>query len=510
MSCPVTQTNSSSTARIEWREEDRGLRPVVIDGKKETPAGWAPLPGSQMAFLSCPVFECLYEGTRGGGKTDTMLMNFSSEVGKGWGPEWRGILFRRTYPELQDVIEKSLKWFKELFPGAKYNRGEHYWTFPDGEQLYFRHFFKEQDYWSYHGHAYPWIGWEELCTWPDPSGYLKMFSCARSTAKGIPIRVRATANPYGVGHNWVKARFRLPIAMGRIVGPVIRDSRDRTGEIEPERVAIHSDVRENKVLLHVDPDYISRIRASARNDAELRAWLYGDWDIVAGGMFDDLWDAKIHIVPNLPFNKIPRGWRIDRSYDHGQARPFSVGWWAESNGEPVEHGGRVYGSCPGDVYRIAEWYGWNGEPNEGVRMLASEIARGILEREEDWGIKGRVRQGPADSSIYDDAPTGGASVADDMAAAGVAWKHADKGPGSRKQGWQQIRKMLKAALSHPREEPGLFIMERCAQFKRTVPVLPRSDRDLDDVDTEAEDHIGDESRYRLRHKRKTVAQGRFR
>lgn len=506
MSYPLGQ----AAPRVDWRETSDGLRPIYVDQGREVEAGWAPQPGSQVAFLSCPVFECLYEGTRGGGKTDTLLMDFCQHVGKGWGREWRGVLFRRTYPELQDVTEKSLKWFKQIFPQAGYNRGEHYWTWPDGEQLYFRHFAKEQDYWSYHGHAYPWIGWEELCTWPDNSGYLKMFSCARSTAKGIPIRVRSTANPYGVGHNWVKARWRLPLTMGRIVGPVIRDAVDRSGHIEPERVAIHSDVRENKVLLSVDPDYISRLRASARNDAELKAWLHGDWNIVAGGMFDDLWDPSRHVVPDLPFELIPRGWEIDRSYDHGQTRPFSVGWWARSNGEPVKHKGLVYGKHPGDVIRIAEWYGWNGQPNEGVRMLASEIAQGIVEKETEWGIRSRVRPGPADSSIYDDSASGGASVADDMSAVGVQWKHADKGPGSRKQGWQQIRKMLKAALDPMREEPGLFITEQCQQFIRTVPALPRADRDLDDVNTEAEDHIGDETRYRLRHKRKVVAQGRFR
>ena len=39
---------------------------------------WQPLPGSQTRFLTCPVFEALLEGTRGGGKTDALLMSFSS------------------------------------------------------------------------------------------------------------------------------------------------------------------------------------------------------------------------------------------------------------------------------------------------------------------------------------------------------------------------------------------------------------------------------------------------
>jgi hypothetical protein len=231
MSCHVQQT-------LVWEETEEGLAPALIEGKRKRSVVWAPQPGSQTAFLSCPVFECLYEGTRGPGKTDALLMDFLQHVGHGWGAEWRGVLFRRTYPQLQDVIDKSLKWFKRIFPTAQYNRSEHYWTFPDGEQLFLRHFERDSDYWKYHGHAYPWQGWEELTTWPDSSCYTSMFSCARSSVVGIPIKVRATTNPYGVGHNWVKSRWRLPIPRGCTVGSVIRDSRDREGNLELPRVAI--------------------------------------------------------------------------------------------------------------------------------------------------------------------------------------------------------------------------------------------------------------------------------
>ena len=241
--------------------------------------------------------------------------------------------------------------------------------------------------------------------------------------------------------------------------------------------------------------------------------MHGDWNIVAGGMFDDVWDDKVHIIPNIPFDLIPRGWYMDRSYDHGQSAPFSVGWWAESNGEPLVHNGREYGAKRGDVFRIAEWYGvqFDGEgvvkANEGLNILATEIAQGVVERESKWGIRNRVQPGPADTQIYNTDASGGKSVADDMVKHGVRWTRADKGPGSRKQGWQQVRKYLKHGKNPMREEPGLFIFERCDQTVRTVPVLPRDDKDLDDVNTAAEDHIGDELRYRLRNKRRMVEIG---
>lgn len=492
---------------VEWRENEAGeLVAYWWDGAVEHECAWTPQKGSQVAFLCCPVFEVLYEGTRGPGKTDCLIMDFLQHVGKGYGAEWRGILFRQTYPQLSDVIAKTQKWFKRIFPKAKFNKVEHTWTFPDGEQLLLRHMKSPDDYWNYHGHAYPWIAFEELCNWPDDKCYTVMMSCSRSTKPGMPRCYRATTNPYGPGHNWVKSRFRLPQSRGK----VIRDSY-RDGELEPPRVAIHGSIYENRILLHADPDYITKIRAAARNPSELAAWLDGSWDIIAGGMFDDIWRGNVHVVRSCPLNLIPRGWKIDRSFDWGSSKPFSVCWWAESNGEPFEYQGHVYGKVRGDTYQIAEWYGWNGTRNEGVRMLATEIAQGILDREHDWGIDGRVTSGPADASIFDEE--NGKSIETDFKKKGVIWQPADKAPGSRKQGWELIRKMMKQALPPKivgdiRELPGVFVFDTCQQTIETLPVLPRDDKDLDDVDTDAEDHIGDAWRYRLRKKIRGVKVGK--
>lgn len=469
---------------------------------------WSPQAGSQELFLSCPIFECLYEGTRGPGKTDALLMDFLQHVGTGLGPDWRGILFRRSHPELADVIAKSQKWFRRIFPGAEYNKVEKTWTFPDGEQLLLRHIKTVDDYWNYHGHAYPWIAWEELTNWPDDAAYRKMMSCCRSSNPRVPRKYRATCNPYGVGHNWVKRRFRLPGHRGI----VIRDARDSENELEPPRVAIHGNIYENQILLQADPNYVSRLRAAARNPSELRAWLHGDWDIVAGGMLDDVWNPKRSVLDPFP---IPATWRVDRSFDWGSSRPFSVGWWAESDGSTVElPNGRKLATLRGDLFRIHEWYGCDPkEPNTGLRMTAKDIARGIKQREAtmlaNGLIKRQVSPGPADNAIWDSEP-GVPSTATDMQAQGVMWERSDKSPGSRKQGWLQLRKLLEDGCKPlPREAPGLFVFRTCHSWLDLVPVLPRDDKDLDDVDTDAEDHLGDETRYRVRAARKNVRQGGF-
>ncbi len=481
---------------------------------------WRPMAGSQEAFLSSyPIFEVLYEGTRGGGKTDCLIMAFAMHCGKGHGSAWKGILFRQTYKQLTDIITKTKKWIPQIWPDAKFNNTDSTWTWPGGEQLLLRSFMKADDYWNYHGHEYPFIAWEELCNWPYDDGYKRMMSCCRSSQPGMPRMVRSTTNPYGPGHNWVKKRFR-PHTHNMIV---IRDAKDDDGGIEPPRLSIKSHIDENLALLRADPDYKQKIAASARNQSERKAWLEGSWDIVAGGMFDDVWDPLYNVLKPFP---IPHNWKIMRAFDWGESRPFSVGWWAKSTGEDVEIVPGIWRSTiKGDLFRIKEWYGCTGKPNEGLRMLATDIASGIVQRELDlgWRIQGenwcRVSTGVADSQIF--AAENGNCIATDMKVKvrlsdghkypGIQWMAADKRPGSRNTGWTQMRQMLNNAhptkhldekgiviRTTPRERAGLFVFDTCQSFIDTIPVLPRDEKDMDDVNTDAEDHIADETRYLVR------------
>lgn len=452
---------------------------------------WAPQAGSQVAFLECPMPEVLYHGTRGPGKTDALLMSFAQHVGKGYGAAWRGILFRQTYKQLEDVVAKSQKWFPQIFPEARFNRGSMRWEWPSGEVLLFRHMARSEDYRNYHGHEYPFIAWEELTNWPDPSCFTAMMSCNRSSSPGVPRIIRATTNPYGVGHNWVKRRYSLHGDWSQT--KVIRVPG------EPIRVAIHGHLDENRILLDADPTYRTKILAGAANPAMVEAWLKGSWDIVAGGMFDDVWSPKHSVVKRF---EIPESWRVDRSFDWGSSAPFSVGWWAQSDGtDYVDHEGNVRSTVAGDLFRIHEWYGSTGRPNEGLKMLAIDVAKGILERERTGLLADlTVHPGPADSAIY--AVENGVSIAKDMDRGGVRWLRADKSPGSRKTGWEMVRKMMSAAKtteeSPVREKPGLFVFDHCDDFLQTVPPAPRKKKDPDDLDTDSEDHIADEVRYRVR------------
>jgi len=492
---------------VDWRVHDGDLKAFVkgASGQWEE-AGWCPQNGSQIVFLASNVYETLYEGTRGPGKSDALIVDYAQHCIHGWGNKWKGLILRRTFPELRELIEKADDILRKTVPGIQWNANEHEFTWPTGEILRFGQFNRLPDYYKYHGQQYQFLGWDELTNWPDDYGYRKMMSLCRSPVAAIPEMIRATTNPFGIGHGWVKERFRLPIPDGYIKGKVIRDAVSPEGKEERERLSVRGKLRENKILLHATPEYEKTLQTAATSDAELKAWMLGDWDIVAGGMFNDVWDSLTHFIE--PFT-VPREWRLDRSFDWGSSSPFSVGWWAESDGSDVAlKDGAVMSTVRGDLFRIGEWYGWNGRPNKGLKLLNSDISKGIIERELAWGIHDRVKAGPADTSIF--TVENGYSYADDMAKQvrvhgrlmpGPRWTRADKASGSRKSGWEKMRGMFQDAIGDPRmprERPGLFIFNTCEQFRRTVPVLPRDEIKMDDVDTDSEDHIADEVRYRVK------------
>lgn len=498
---------------------------------------WKPLHGSQNLALWCPAHLILYHGTRGPGKTDVQLLRFRSRVGRGYGRHWRGVIFDREYKNLDDLVSKSMRWFPEFGDGARFlsSKSDYRWVWPTGEELLFRAIKRPTDYWSYHGQEFPFIGWNELTKFPNEELFEMMMSCNRSSYRPedypiideetgaisfmpeMPLECFATTNPYGSGHNWVKKKFINAAPPGQMVRKIVNVFNPRTQQREDvvkTQVHLFGSYREN---IYLSPTYIAELE-SMTDKNKRKAWLGGSWDIVAGGMFDDVWDSDYHVL--APF-AIPASWRIDRSFDWGSSAPFSVGWWAESDGSDVQLADGTWRSTVrGDLFRIGEWYGTTGKTNQGLHMLANDIAQGIVEREIIMGIYGRVKPGPADNSIWD--IENGNSIAADMARSvkarvkgvmttvkGVSWNRSDKSPGSRKLGWERVRTYLHNALPVfvknkldqkvrvPRERPGMYVWNTCTYFLDLFPTLPRDEKDLDDVDTDAEDHIGDEVRYRI-------------
>lgn len=478
---------------------------------------WKPLPGSQSLVLGCPCNHILYEGTRGPGKTDAQLMFFRKYVGRGYGQHWRGVIFDRGYKNLDDLIGKSQRWFpkfgdKAVFKAAK---SDYRWVWPTGEELLFRQIKKASDYWNYHGQEFPFIGWNELSKYPTPELYEAMMSCNRSsfipgesgsdpTTPEIPLVVFATTNPYGAGHNWVKSRFIDVAAPGQVVrvttnvyDPRLQARRDVT----KTQVRIFGSYKENRFL---PAEYIAELEGIT-DENKRRAWLWGDWDIVAGGALDDLWHSNL-IIPRFP---IPRSWRKDRSLDWGSTHPFSVGFWAEATAEPAKlPNGMEFKPVPGSLIRFDEWYGTKKlGTNQGLRLSPSDVAKGIVKRENSlrdagW-MYGPVSAGPADSQIRANPSSDERTIASKMEEHGVTWYDADKTQGSRINGLTLVRDRMHASITG--KGPGIYFMDHCIASRKLLPTIPRDEDNPDDVDSESEDHLYDDVRYRVLHKSREVS-----
>lgn len=450
-------------------------------------------PQQTEAILSTAT-EILYGGAAGGGKSHLMRV-----AAIAWCTDIPGLqvyIFRRLSDDLAKNHMEGPAGFPALLAEwidaghVKVNWSKNFIEFWNGAKIHLCHCQYEKDVSKYQGAEIHVLMIDELTHFTE-----KIYRYLRGRCRigglrlkvkyaGLFPRIVTGSNPGGVGHNWVKATFIDEAA------PMIIKAQPK-GEGGMKRQYIPAKLTDNPTLMENDPDYGDRLEGLG-NPALVKAMRDGDWNIVAGGMFDDVWSEKHHVLK--PF-EIPASWRIDRSFDWGSSKPFSVGFWAESDGTEATMADGAKRIFPrGTLIRIGEWYGWTGKANEGLKMSDSGIADGIVRHQTDMGIQARIRPGPADSSIFDE--TNGDSPAKIQERHKVRWEKADKSPGSRKRGWQLMRGRLIAAKAERMEEPGLFVFDTCRQFIRTFPVLPRSDRDPDDIDTDAEDHIADEARYR--------------
>lgn len=425
-------------------------------------------------------------------------MDYAQFVDKGYGPAWRGVIFRRESKDLDDIVVKSTKWFSRMFPKARLMGGtaRQRWVFEGGEQLLLRIGYMEKHYWSYHGHEYPWIGFDELTAWRSLSFYHMMKSCCRSSHPTVPRHFRASTNPYGPGHAEVKAYWIDP-------------TKNEVPYTNPKgiiRMRVHGDLRQNPHLLKNDPDYMARLESDP-NPERVKAWVGGDWNVVAGGYFANVWNQEKHILPSFT---PPKSWTRFLSFDWGFSKPSSLGKWAVAPEDTVLNFRNRQVFIPkGSVIRYGELYTCERDkdtgvwrPNVGLRMENEALGAEIFKVTRDAKFISSV----ADPSIF--VEDGGDSIYTQLrkGAKAEAKKIGKPNQGlpefqtvdnSRIAGWTKMTTMLKQAGKPIAETPGMWVTESCVHFIRTVPVLQRSDKNPDDVDTDGEDHTGDESRYAI-------------
>lgn len=243
---------------------------------------WRPQAGPQALLLSCPADDILFGGARGGGKTDALLGD-AGVYSQAYAPHFRGLLIRRTYDELDEVVARSQDLFAPL--GAKWQAGRYTWRFPWGGFLKLRYLKRDEDASRYQGHSYNWLGWDEAGNFPDVRPLDKLTATLRDK-HGVPIREIKTANPGGPGQSWLVDRY-------------IKDRQPMVPFRDPEtgrvRVYIPSRLEDNEALTSSDPGYARRLRGTGPSWL-VAAWLKGDWYAVQeGGVIKSKWWRRFHL-----------------------------------------------------------------------------------------------------------------------------------------------------------------------------------------------------------------------
>jgi len=384
----------------------------------------------------------------------------------------------------EDAIERARQIYEPL--GAKWNASKLIFRMPNGGRISFKYLERVKDAEEYQGRnlSDAWV--EEVGQYPSPEPIDMLFGALRSTS-GVPEQLILTGNPGGAGQHWIKERYRLhPFPLKpQVVTRKLPDGTLHKIAVIPSRLS------DNKILTTRSASYQSRLYLVGSKEL-VKAWLEGDWSAVPGAFFD-CWSEARHVVQ--PF-AIPEQWLRFAAMDWGSASPFSVGWYAVASDQVVVEGngpGRRVVIPRGCIVKYREWYGAN-EKHQGLKLSNQAIAEGIKQREKGDRITYRV----LDPACF--AENGGPSIAEEFARAGVHFKPADNtrvtrggaaaGPIS---GWAQLRSRL---IGDGDSKPAMLVFTAaCKDTIRTLPVLQHDRNHAEDLDTDAEDHAADETRY---------------
>lgn len=273
---------------------------------------WEPTP-KQAKFLALPltILEGFYAGAVMAGKSDVLL---AYPLVHKWHEleGFKGVYFRRTFPELQnEIVPRS----KKIYPkfGATYNKSEKEWTFPSGAIIRFGHCENEDDVHKYDSMEINYAAFDELTSFTQwQYEYIVKQRVRKTIGSNLPAVCRAASNPGNIGHTWVKKHFIDPCPSGHVIiqGP--------TGV---KRIYIPATVYDNP---HADPAYIRQLESLP--EAERQSKLLGKWDAYEGQVFEEFRDKNYPDEPSHACHVVekfepPSFWPKIVSIDWGYTPP---------------------------------------------------------------------------------------------------------------------------------------------------------------------------------------------
>lgn len=449
-----------------------------------TPQVRLPLHRQQGRAFKTAANEILFGGAAGGGKSHLMR---SAAIA--WCSAVAGLqvyLFRRLYTDLIKNHVEGPHGFRMLM-APLVNAGLasvtlHEIAFWNGSKIYLCHLQNAKALAKYQGNEIHVLLIDELTHFTDEMYRYLRGRCRVAGLKippefaGMFPRIICGSNPGSIGHHWVKAAFVDH-------GPMIphRAPKEEGGMLRVFIPALYTD---NPSLLADDPGYVDRLEGLG-DPLLVRMLKEGDWDVVAGSMFGDVWRKPRHVV--APF-ALPWHWELWRGADDGYSAPAACYWLTQDPNTRT-------------IYVVRELY--------RTKMLADDYARRVMsgDREIEMVTQDSERvfnaetlTGLLDSAAFADPGQGDISRGRQMNNLGARWKPVEKWPGSRVARVQNLHRALGPNAKDPAGMPGLRIFDTCRHLIRTLPTLPRDPNDIEDIDTEAEDHAFDGLTYGLQYK----------
>lgn len=441
---------------------------VITQEQQEREVVFQPNPGPQTDFLAASEREVLYGGSAGSGKSFALLADPMRYFNNS---NFSGLILRRTNDELRELIWKSQELYPKIYPGSKWQEKKSQWVFPSGGKLWMTYLERDEDVLRYQGLSFSYIAFDELTQYATSFAWGYMRSRLRTTDPDLPLFMRATTNPGGRGHGWVKKMFVDPApsnikfaATDIDTGNTLTFPQGHEKEGQPlfYRRFIPATLKDNPYLMK-DGQYEANLLALP--ETQRRQLLEGDWDVADGAAFSEFKQSD-HVCE--PFD-IPPDWRRFRSCDYGYSSYSAVHWFAIDPSYETLY-----------VYR--ELY--------LSKHTGKDLAKAVLEAEHGESIQ----YGILDSSCWHNRGQIGPSIAEEMISIGCRWRPSDRSAGARVAGKNRFHEVLK--VDPVTETAGIIFFNTCRQIIADLPVIPSDPKGSDDIDPRhASDHTYDSVRY---------------
>jgi hypothetical protein len=433
----------------------------------------------QTRLLAVPeTFDVFLGGGRGGGKSYGLAL-LALRHAEQYGSRARMLYLRKSYKGLADFELVCRELFGMVYgTAASYNAAEHVWRFPNGAYLELGQLESHNDYVKYQGRSFTLLMVDEAGQYSDPT-LLDMMRSNLRGSKDIPIRMVIAANPGGVGHHWIAARYVFHDAPWK----AFFEPKSKRQWVNAPSTFAGNDLIDRE-------QYADQLQSACPDDPELlRAWVDGDWSVVRGAYFAScLEESRNAIAPWKVLPDSDDAWDFYLSHDFGSAAPSVTYLFAQSPG--ATHEGKFY---PKNSLVIVDELATNKKGNltAGLGYNVSQLAEMIrMDLCAKWDVDAT---GVADDAVFARNGATAGSIAEEFHRYSVYFNPAKKA--DRISGWQKMKRML--ADAGKLDRPGLYISRDAAYFWATVPYLARDQKRVEDVDTTGPDHAADACRYGL-------------